>query len=79
MDEPYASDTPVREIFPARPASRGAVRYPVRDRLALPSASPRWRWLRVQCARARRWWRCHWWPARIRDLEAEVERLAEDW
>lgn len=74
MDVHIAND--VRSMFPRQPAPRGGFTYLLRDSLT-PSASPRWRWLRSRRARVRLWWRRHWWPARIRDLEAALEMYQE--
>lgn len=68
----------LRDIFPSRPTNRSAIRYHVDRLMPLPSANPRWRWLRVRRAHVRRWWRRHWWPARIRDLEAELRHRDAD-
>lgn len=59
-------------MFPSRPAERGGFTYLKSPRLA--TSQPR----RQRARRLRAWWRRHWWPARIRDLEAEVRYLSAD-
>jgi hypothetical protein len=77
---PYFGDWPVRDIFPSRPADRGAVQYPtVRTEDFWYRTQPRRDFFRREIRRLRRWWRAHWWPARIRDLEAELRYRDDDW
>lgn len=72
---------PVRDLFPQRPADRASVQYPIVDDPYRRIATKPRQWTRRAraLARCRRWWRAHWWPARIRDLQAQIERLEEDW
>lgn len=69
--------SPVRDLFPQRPAERGAIQYPKPLALA-PRPQPRRAFLRGEIDRLRAWWRAHWWPARIRALEAELRRVHDD-
>ena len=76
----YADDADppkVRDLFPQRPTAREAIAYPKPEALA-PRPQPRRSFLRGEIAKARRWWRAHWWPARIRDLEAELRDANAD-
>ena len=79
----FVRDLFVRDLFPQLPADRGSIAYPPprdpSERLGpKPQPQPRRAFLRGEIARARRWWRRHWWPARIRDLEAELEYAQDE-
>ena len=65
---------PLRDIFPARPAERGSISYLTPESFGPGASMPRVTWR----DRLHAWWRKHWWPARIRDLEAELRDANRD-
>lgn len=69
-----ADPTSVRDILPSRPVDRGGISFLTPESFGPGASLPRVRWQ----DRLRAWWRRHWWPARIRDLEAELRYANQD-